>query len=172
MPKPESLTFFVGYAPGSVDSEDISALLDNLAKLLSSMTDAREEPLHLFMKHMPAALDTAGFVSPGMFQQEQSKPLPITRLGTAPATSTERLLVTTWSEVLQCETLDSSANFFELGGHSLLAARVVSRLRRELALDIPVRSLFDRPVLRDLADYIDALKEENRRKTGHIEVTI
>ena len=35
---------------------------------------------------------------------------------------------------------------------------MISRVRRELAMELPVKSLFERPVLADLAAYIDALR--------------
>jgi hypothetical protein len=73
-------------------------------------------------------------------------------------TETEKILATAWAEVLKRPEPGAGDHFFELGGHSLLAARVVSRIRRELGIELPVRSLFDRPVLSDLAAYIDALR--------------
>jgi hypothetical protein len=75
-----------------------------------------------------------------------------------PATDTEKILANAWAEVLKRPEPGAGDNFFELGGHSLLAARVVSRIRRELGIELPVRSLFDRPVLSELAAYIDALR--------------
>ena len=45
---------------------------------------------------------------------------------------------------------------FELGGHSLSATRVVSRLRQDLELDVPLRVLFERPVLADFAASLES----------------
>ncbi len=38
-------------------------------------------------------------------------------------------------------------NFFALGGHSLLATQLISRVRRQLSLDVALRALFDAPEL-------------------------
>ncbi|MDX0482596.1 non-ribosomal peptide synthetase, partial [Sinorhizobium medicae] len=53
-------------------------------------------------------------------------------------------------ELLGLERVGRNDNFFELGGHSLLAVQLMERLRR-LSLGVEVRTLFARPVLRDLA---------------------
>jgi amino acid adenylation domain-containing protein len=67
----------------------------------------------------------------------------------------ERTLADIWCDVLGVEGVGAADNFFSLGGHSLLAMRVVSRLRRELGIELPVRALFERPVLEDLAAAVD-----------------
>ena len=36
-------------------------------------------------------------------------------------------------------------SFFELGGHSILAVRLISRLQAEFDVDLPVRTVFERP---------------------------
>ncbi|WP_243746213.1 condensation domain-containing protein, partial [Tahibacter aquaticus] len=58
------------------------------------------------------------------------------------------------ARVLKLDAISREANFFDLGGHSLLATRVVSEIGRTLAKPLPVRALFEHPVLADLAAHI------------------
>jgi hypothetical protein len=74
-----------------------------------------------------------------------------------PATPMEELLAEVWCQVLGLEAVDRRGDFFSLGGHSLLATRVVSRLRAEIGLDLPLRTLFQRPRLHDLAEAVEEL---------------
>jgi hypothetical protein len=46
-------------------------------------------------------------------------------------------------------------NFFELGGHSLLATQLMSRVRGAFAVDLPLRCLFETPVLGDLTGSVE-----------------
>jgi acyl carrier protein len=73
----------------------------------------------------------------------------------APHTVLEELLVEVWQEVLKVERIGTRDNFFELGGHSLLATRVIARLRNVLNLDIPLRTLFEYPVIASLSMELD-----------------
>jgi amino acid adenylation domain-containing protein len=70
----------------------------------------------------------------------------------------EELLGTLWAEMLGLAgaVLSAESHFFELGGHSLLAARTAARIRARLGVDCPLRALFERPVLADLAAWVDA----------------
>ncbi|MDI5962224.1 non-ribosomal peptide synthetase [Streptantibioticus silvisoli] len=61
---------------------------------------------------------------------------------TAPRTPAEQAVTAIWSDVLGVATIGVDDNFFELGGHSLLAIQVVSRLRQDLGVELPVRALF------------------------------
>jgi amino acid adenylation domain-containing protein len=68
-----------------------------------------------------------------------------------PASALEETLAAVWCEVLGVERVGRSDDFFSPGGHSLAAARFSARLRRRLGRDIPLREIFERPRLRDLA---------------------
>ncbi|CAL8479082.1 amino acid adenylation domain-containing protein [Caballeronia sp. S22] len=69
----------------------------------------------------------------------------------APAAGTEAALAKIWREVLNVERVGRADHFFELGGHSLAAVRVVTRIAEMLGRDVPVRALFETPVLSQYA---------------------
>lgn len=83
---------------------------------------------------------------------------------------TERRLSALWAELLRIDPPGAGENFFALGGHSLLVARMATRLRRDLGLDLSVRALFERPVLGELADYLDALQAAASPVEGEVEM--
>ncbi len=74
----------------------------------------------------------------------------------APRSEQEQCLAAIWAQVLKLERVGLSDNFFELGGHSLLATQVISRVRQQLAVELPLRSLFEAS---DLAAFAQAVSE-------------
>ncbi|NUQ65792.1 MAG: amino acid adenylation domain-containing protein [Pirellulales bacterium] len=77
----------------------------------------------------------------------------------APRTPTEALLARIWTEVLGLKEVGIHDNFFSLGGHSLLATQVVSRVRAQCQLDVPLRELFEEPTIAALAAAIDRAQQ-------------
>jgi amino acid adenylation domain-containing protein len=75
----------------------------------------------------------------------------------APRTPTEEAVAAAWREMLGVEKAGVHDDFFALGGHSLLATRVAFKLRGALGVEVPVRAIFDHPVLERLATAIDGL---------------
>jgi amino acid adenylation domain-containing protein len=66
-------------------------------------------------------------------------------------TPIELALADIWREVLGVVALGRRDDFFELGGHSLAAMQIVSRIWRDLHVDLSVDTLFDAPTVADLA---------------------
>ncbi|WP_407586179.1 non-ribosomal peptide synthase/polyketide synthase [Pseudomonas aeruginosa] len=75
----------------------------------------------------------------------------------APEGELERAMAAIWSEVLKLGHIGRDDNFFELGGHSLLVTQVVSRVRRRLDLQVPLRTLFEHSTLRAYAQVVAQL---------------
>ncbi len=75
----------------------------------------------------------------------------------APRTETEEKLAGIWQDLLKLEQVGVKDNFFELGGDSLLVVRIVSHIREEFSLEIPVNTLFKFSCIADLAEYIEAV---------------
>ncbi|MFJ4095570.1 amino acid adenylation domain-containing protein [Kitasatospora sp. NPDC089913] len=75
----------------------------------------------------------------------------------APRTDAELLAAEVWETVLGVAGVGAHDDFFALGGHSLAATRVAGRLMAALDLAVPVRLLFEHPVLADFAAGLEAL---------------
>ncbi|MGV9688858.1 non-ribosomal peptide synthetase [Streptomyces sp. NPDC003444] len=75
----------------------------------------------------------------------------------APSGAAEELIARVWTQVLGAASIGPDDNFFKLGGHSLLAIKLVSRVRAELSVALPVKAVYAHPRLRDLAAHIEEL---------------
>jgi amino acid adenylation domain-containing protein/non-ribosomal peptide synthase protein (TIGR01720 family) len=66
----------------------------------------------------------------------------------APRNAMEEEMAALWRDLLGVDRVGVEDDFFALGGHSLLATQLVSRLRRQLGVELPLARLFE---LRTLA---------------------
>jgi acyl carrier protein len=69
----------------------------------------------------------------------------------APRDAVEQTLATLWSSLLRLEKVGIRDDFFELGGHSLIATRLVSQIRKEFDVEIPLRTIFESTTIERLA---------------------
>ncbi|HEV2843814.1 MAG TPA: condensation domain-containing protein, partial [Thermoanaerobaculia bacterium] len=99
-------------------------------------------------------------LSPTGKVDRQALPAP-ERQGTAmesepPRTQTEEMVAAVWADLLSLQRLGIHDSFFDLGGHSLLATQAMARVRESFGIDLPLRLLFERPTVAELAAEIDA----------------
>jgi len=72
----------------------------------------------------------------------------------APRTPQEVALAELWRELLRAERVGVHDTFFNLGGSSLLALRLAARVHARLGVELPVRVVFERPALEEMAAYL------------------
>ncbi|HVR99684.1 MAG TPA: amino acid adenylation domain-containing protein, partial [Thermoanaerobaculia bacterium] len=72
-----------------------------------------------------------------------------------PRTPIEEVLAGIWAEVLGIERVGAGDDFFALSGNSMLAAQVAWRVRQALGVELPLRRLFERATLAELAGEIE-----------------
>ncbi|QOT01327.1 amino acid adenylation domain-containing protein [Brevibacterium sp. JNUCC-42] len=72
----------------------------------------------------------------------------------APETETEEKLAQLFQEILGIDQVGTQDIFFEMGGHSLKAMMLVSRMHKELDIEVPLKEVFARPTVKELAAFI------------------
>jgi acyl carrier protein/NAD(P)-dependent dehydrogenase (short-subunit alcohol dehydrogenase family) len=89
----------------------------------------------------------------------------------APIGEIEEEIAFIWRDIFGIEQIGRDDDFFNIGGNSLVAIQVVSRLRKELDVDLPMSGLFEHPTISSLAAAILALRYE-ADETSEIEALL
>lgn len=75
-----------------------------------------------------------------------------------PRNSLEGKIAVIWQNILQLEKVSIEDNFFALGGNSLSATRVNSRIKEELSIELPLRTIFEKPTIASIAARIQLME--------------
>ncbi len=80
----------------------------------------------------------------------------------APRNGVEEKLAEVWAEVLneEKEVIGIDADFFHFGGHSLKATLLTRAVHEAFHVKIPLQEVFNRPTIREQAEFIDMSGEE------------
>jgi acyl carrier protein len=72
-----------------------------------------------------------------------------------PRNEVEHKVARIWQEVLGIERVGIHDDLFELGGNSLVALQLLNRLRENLHVELPLRSLFDIPSVAGMSAMVE-----------------
>jgi amino acid adenylation domain-containing protein len=75
-----------------------------------------------------------------------------------PQAPAEAKLAEIWQEILGVGHIGIQDNFFTLGGHSLLATQIISRVRDEFGIEVPLQQIFETPTIAELASAVMAVQ--------------
>jgi pristinamycin I synthase-3/4 len=132
------------------------ALAAEDAKLAPELQDYLRRSLPDYM--VPSALVLIGSwpLTPGGKIDRRALPAPDRRSESyvPPRTPQEEILCSIFADVLSLERVGAEDDFFALGGHSLLATRLVSQVRTSFGVELPLRTLFEAPTVRLLAEHV------------------
>lgn len=139
--------------------------------VLEDGAEAQDEALAAHLKqHLPNYMIPAAFVYLEAFPLTPNRKIDRKALTApeykkdsgenyiAPRNTVEEKIAAIWAEVLDRKQVSADAGFFALGGHSLSAAQVMSRLRQSFGVELPLKTIFESPVLEVLAARIQAAK--------------
>ncbi|MBV4530693.1 non-ribosomal peptide synthetase [Pseudomonas sp. SWRI107] len=147
----------VGYLVAHQGINADSALLDQLKQRLRADLPEYMVPLHWgWFERLPhnanGKLDRKALPAIDIGGQHSQAYL-------APRNELEQTLSGIWADVLKAERVGVRDNFFELGGHSLLATQIASRVQKALALNVPLRAMFECSTVEELAVYVTGLQD-------------
>jgi amino acid adenylation domain-containing protein len=106
------------------------------------------------------ALDSLPLTPNGKVDRSALPPPQLNENGAAyvaPRTDTERALAAVWQAVLATSHAGLDDNFFDVGGHSLLATQLLWQIKEAFDVELPMRTLFERPTIAGLAESIETI---------------
>jgi len=132
-----------------IETEDLYRFLEN--KIASYMIPSQ------FIRIKSIPLTPNGKVDYKVLNSLINETTHLVQKWEPPVTEMQRLIAKLWSEILKVEVGKIGINntFFEIGGDSMQAIRMMTKLQKELSIELSLRDFYQDPSVRSLADYIE-----------------
>jgi len=161
--------------PGVADAAVVQRLdPDGQVQLIGYVTPRNGAPLDseslraALVPLLPGHMIPSGFVILPLLPQSKHGKLDASQLpefiptptgplddAAIPFSATEKRIALIWEDILDRSPIGRDVDFFDLGGHSLLALRLLSRINASFDIRIPIRVLFERPTIAEIADFVE-----------------
>lgn len=125
------------------------SLAELKAYLTPLLPDYMVPTFHVALERFPLTVN--GKLDRKALPEPDDSNMPTATEYVAPRDEHETALCTIWQEVLGRERIGVFDDFFELGGDSLHAVRLMSRIIKQFGFPIPIKALFNRPTIGELA---------------------
>ncbi|MBB1073358.1 amino acid adenylation domain-containing protein [Rhodoferax sp. 4810] len=161
----QQLVAFVVYAADPSASADAPPnplpVLEFLQQQLPAyLVPARLIPLERLPLTPSGKLDRQALPDPNTDFTERQHQSATDTAPRSPTTATEQRVAEIWSTVLRQPHLNVDDRFTHLGGHSLLATQVMTRLRDQFQLQIPLAVILDDGTVASVAAWLDSHRDD------------
>jgi tyrocidine synthetase III len=85
-----------------------------------------------------------------------------------PNTLTQERLVKIFTSVIEKKRISVEDNFFEIGINSLSATQIIYNVREEFNLDVPLKVIFEKSNILELAEEIDNIQRNSQKQKPQI----
>ncbi|MGO4295021.1 amino acid adenylation domain-containing protein, partial [Chitinophaga sp. RAB17] len=113
-------------------------------------------------------LTTSGKVDKKSLPAPEASGLTTGATYVAPGNETEQKMVLIWQEILGKERIGINDSFFELGGDSIRILKMISEIRKQLHLEIPVGDIYKHHTIEKLLAHVPdnkgVLEQQNKER--------
>jgi len=107
-----------------------------------------------FMKELPNRYGSLRHITEEI-EKQQARKIETDKPYEGPRTETESKLAALWSELLNIKPVGVNWNFFDLGGTSLTLVQMLSRMIKELRIQLSHDQFVKSPTIADIAAHVD-----------------
>ncbi|WP_166922948.1 non-ribosomal peptide synthetase [Flavobacterium poyangense] len=143
----------------SVTNEEIEGETEKIRRRLAQSVPDYMVPSKLFIMQSLPVTSNGKIDRNQLLAKCDSKSNPEKAI-VLPTNKYEEKILEFWTEILGRDLLGINDNFFENGGHSISAIQIITKVKKEFQVDIPLKDLFEYPILEDFAKRIDFHKKE------------
>jgi acyl-CoA synthetase (AMP-forming)/AMP-acid ligase II/acyl carrier protein len=140
------------FATNPLDNSNARAIIKELRALIEAQLPSYMAPSNITI------LDRLPLTPNGKIDRKALPNIQVKAVNeqyVAPRDARDEQMLNIWSSVLNMPRVGIANNFFNLGGHSLLAVQVISRIRDQFLIELPIQALFDNPTVESLTTYLD-----------------
>ncbi|UNY98316.1 amino acid adenylation domain-containing protein [Zhouia spongiae] len=141
------------YSNDTIKRDSIIENINEIRKYLERKLPAFMIPSHFVsIENIPLTLN--GKIDDNLLPEIGKERIETENIYVAPRTNIEQKLTKIWQDLLGVSKIGIFDNFFELGGHSLIATQLISKIRDEINVELPLKLIFQKPILMDFAKTI------------------
>ena len=144
-----------------------SSMMESAARFLEQLFQDEKKPDILNWFNIPQKVEQnkkeTAKDSPGVLPPLMNQRPVLSTFYTAPTTEMEQVLIHMWEHFFGMGKIGIHDDFFELGGDSLKAMNLLTRIQRQLHVQLPLPEFFKISTVGKLAAYIERISQTNTR---------